>query len=59
MIASLKKLNSIVQSKNFESKKDGPLAAMQISSYKISSLFSTHPPLEERIASLESRFDLP
>jgi heat shock protein HtpX len=59
MLASLKKLNAIIQTKNFESKNDNPLASMQISSYKVSSLFSTHPPLEERILALESRFDLP
>lgn len=58
MIASLKKLKLLVESKKFESNKDAPLASMQISSYNLSVIFSTHPPLEERIKALESRYDI-
>jgi Zn-dependent protease with chaperone function len=37
---------------------DDRFAAMQISTYKASEWFSTHPALEKRISALETRYDL-
>lgn len=54
MIAALKRLNSL--SERTEAYDDGQLATMKISSKSsFLSLFSSHPPLEKRIANLESK----
>jgi len=59
MIASLKRLQTLHDSLAGKIEGDDRIAAMQISTYKISRFMSTHPPLEDRIAALESRYDLP
>ena len=58
MIASLRKLSQIHDQLAGHVPTDERVAAFQITSYKISYLFSTHPPLEKRIKALEERYDL-
>lgn len=58
MIAALKKLQSLHDRLAGNIESDDRMAAMQISTYKVSRLFSTHPALEDRIAALEARYDL-
>lgn len=58
MIAALKKLQTLHDKLAGNIETDDRMAAMQISTYKISRLFSTHPALEDRIAALEGRYDL-
>lgn len=58
MIAALKKLQSLRDDLVGKIESDDRIAAMQISSYKASQWFSTHPALEDRIAALEARYDL-
>lgn len=55
MIAALKRLQTL--SERTENYDDGRLATMKIASKSsILSMFSSHPPLEKRIANLESKF---
>lgn len=58
MIAALKRLQMLRDKLVGQVETDDRMAAMQISTYKASSLFSTHPALEDRIAALEARYDL-
>jgi heat shock protein HtpX len=57
MVAALRKLQTLQQRLTGQVETDDRLATMQISSYK-ASWFSSHPPLEDRISALESRYDL-
>lgn len=58
MIAALKKLQSLREALVGKVESDDRFAAMQISTYKASEWFSTHPALEKRISALETRYDL-
>jgi heat shock protein HtpX len=58
MIAALKRLQTLHDDLAGSIKGDDRIAAMQISTYKVSKWFSTHPALEDRIAALEKRYDL-
>lgn len=59
MIASLKRLQTLHDSLAGKIEGDDRIASMQISTYKISRFMSTHPAIEDRIAALEARYDLP
>lgn len=58
MIASLKRLQQLHDKLAGKIESDDRLAAMQISTYKASRLFSTHPDLADRIEALEKRYDI-
>ncbi len=55
MVAALKRLQSMTE--RTEHYDDGRLATMKIASKSsFTALFSSHPPLDKRIANLESKF---
>ena len=58
MISALKKLQTLHDDLAGKIEVDNRVTTLQISTYKISRFFSTHPALEDRIAALESRYDL-
>lgn len=58
MIASLMRLRKLHDQLAGKVESDERYATMQISTYKVSNLFSTHPDLEDRIDALEKRYDI-
>lgn len=59
MIAALKRLDTIKDRlAGHVSEEDSKLATFQITNYSLSTLFSSHPPLQDRVKSLEARYDI-
>ncbi len=58
MLAALKKLGTLHDQLAGKIPVNDKLATLQISSYKISRLFGTHPAIEDRIKALDARYDL-